>query len=296
MISAQAIIAASGLIIVFGLGLAATEPPVFGKHNLVAWCIVPYDAAGRGSLERARMLKGLGIKKFAYDWREKHIPTFDEELNALAEHGSELTAFWFPTGMNPANEKTPRIILDLLARHKVKTQLWLSVGTPKEFMLLDQEEKVRTITKPVAWVAAEAGKIGCKVALYNHGGWFGQPENQIAIIRAVGAGNIGIAYNFHHGHEHIQRFQGLFKEMLPYLYALNLNGMRDNGEPKILDIGTGDREIEMIRVVKNSGYRGPVGILNHHETLDAEVGLQRNIEGLISVLRELKDWGALDTY
>ena len=32
-------------------------------------------------------------------------------------------------------------------------------------------------------IAEEAAKIGCKVGLYNHGGWFGEPENQIAIIK-----------------------------------------------------------------------------------------------------------------
>jgi sugar phosphate isomerase/epimerase len=238
----------------------------------------------------------LGIEKFAYDWREKDIPTFDQELDALKEQGIELTAFWFPTRMDPANEKNPRIILDFLARRNVKTQLWLSVGTPKEFAALSQDEKVSAIAKPVAWVAAEAKKIGCTVALYNHGGWFGEPENMIAIIREVKAENLGIAYNFHHGHGHIARFPELFAKMLPHLYAVNLNGMRDGGEPKIMDIGQGEREREMLLVVKRSSYRGPIGILNHREQLDAEVGLKGNIDGLKSVLREFGDKETLRTY
>lgn len=289
---------ASGLasVILLAPGVAAAEAPVLGKQNLTAWCIVPFDAKGRGPVERARMLKGLGIGKFAYDWRDKDIPTFDQELDALEAQGIELTAFWFPTGMDPAQEKNPRTILDFLARRKVKTQLWLSVGTPKEFAALSQEEKVRTIAKPVEWAAAEAKKIGCTVALYNHGGWYGEPENQIAIIRAVKAANLGIVYNFHHGHEQMARFPELFGKMLPYLYAVNLNGMREGGVPKILDIGQGEREREMIRVVMKSSFRGPVGILNHREQLDAEVGLRGNIEGLKSVLKELGDKKALKTY
>ena len=44
-------------------------------------------------------------------------------------------------------------------------------------------------------LAEEAGKIGCSLALYNHGGWFGEPENQIAIIeRLKGTGSATSAW------------------------------------------------------------------------------------------------------
>ena len=102
-------------------------------------------------------------------------------------------------------------------------------------------------------IAEAAAKIGCSVGLYNHGGWFGEPENQIAIIEALRkrrapastrALPIGIVYNFHHGHEHIDRFPELFSKMQPYLMAVNLNGMVKDGDragKKILALGTGDR-------------------------------------------------------
>ncbi|MDG2213510.1 MAG: hypothetical protein P8M70_06760, partial [Verrucomicrobiota bacterium] len=41
----------------------------FAKDKLVAWCIVPFDAKKRGPAQRARMLKRLGLKRVAYDWR-----------------------------------------------------------------------------------------------------------------------------------------------------------------------------------------------------------------------------------
>ena len=56
---------------------------IYSKDNLIAWCIVPFDSKNRNSEERAQMLNDLGINKLAYDWREKHVPTFDDELNAL---------------------------------------------------------------------------------------------------------------------------------------------------------------------------------------------------------------------
>ena len=77
--------------------------------------------------------------------------------------------------------------------------------------------------------ARAADERGCKVGLYNHGGWFGEPENQAAIIEAMqksGIKNVGIVYNFHHGHEHMPRFPALAKQMAPHLLTVNVNGMR----------------------------------------------------------------------
>ncbi|MDA0725322.1 MAG: hypothetical protein O3B25_13790 [Verrucomicrobia bacterium] len=45
---------------------------VFALDNLVAWCIVPFDAKKRGPAERAEMAKRLGFTKIAYDWRGEH--------------------------------------------------------------------------------------------------------------------------------------------------------------------------------------------------------------------------------
>src|SRR5262249_27037481 len=54
----------------------ATAGELFGRPNLVAWCIVPFDAKKRGPEERAAMLERLGFRRFAYDWRAEHLPTF----------------------------------------------------------------------------------------------------------------------------------------------------------------------------------------------------------------------------
>jgi len=64
----------------------------------------------------------------------------------------------------------------------------------------------------------------------------------------------------------------------------------------ILNLGEGDRELEMLRIVRDSGYQGPIGILNHREDRDAEVGLRQNMEGLKKLLHELGDEAALKTY
>lgn len=259
---------------------------VFEPANLMAWCIVPFDANKRGPEERARMLERLGFRHFAYDWREEHIPTFDAEVEAMQRHGISLDAWWFPAGL----DSTARTILQVLERHRVKAQLWVTLGDPAP-QSNDAVVKVRAAADIVRPIAKEAARIGCSVGLYNHGGWFGEPENQLAIIEHLGLPNVGIVYNFHHGHDHVQRFDKLFARMQPRLLAVNLNGMVLGGDregKKILPLGQGDQELGMLRIIRDSGWRGLVGIIDHREETDSEQTLRENLEGLKRLRRQLE--------
>jgi hypothetical protein len=278
--------------------VAAHKAPkggLFSRDNLVAWCIVPFDAKQRSPAERVEMLHRLGIRMLAYDWRAKDIPTFDREVDELAKRRIRLQAFWLSSGLKPQSDKNVATVLDFLKRRNVKTELWYFVSTPKEFNSLPQAGKVQAVAGAVGYVAAEARKIRCKVGIYNHGGWTGEPENQIEVIRRLGMDNVGIVYNFHHGREQMARFPDLLEKMTPYLLALNLNGMKQ-GAPMILPLGEGDRELDMIRVIRSSRYTGPIGILNHRTEVDAETGLRQNMDGLRKILEQLGDKRALATY
>lgn len=261
-------------------------PEIFARKNLVAWCIVPFDSKRRGPEERAEMLERLGIHKLAYDYRAEHIPTFDAEMEALKKHGIELTAWWFPTALNDE----ARQILAVLERHGLKTQLWVTGGGEPTHSPEEQRARVKAEAERIRPIAEAAAKIGCSVGLYNHGAWFGEPENQIEIIRELNLPNVGIVYNLHHGHEHLARFPKLLKEMLPYLYSLNLNGMTEKGDAqgkKILPIGEGDLDLSLLKTIRDSGYRGPIGILNHTDH-DAEARLRDNLDGLDWLLPQLE--------
>lgn len=269
---------------------------VFAKQNLVAWCVVPFDSKQRGPEERAAMLDDLGITKLAYDWREQHIPTFDDELRALNKHGIDLTAFWMMSGNNPQDDRYIREIFDFIARNRVKTQIWLLMGEWEGFSALNQQDKVLAMSKPIAYIADRAKELGCQVALYNHGGWFGEPENQLEIIEAANRNNVGIVYNFHHARLHHERFAQFFPKILPHLYALNIAGLQAGVTDRFFRTGQGDVEQEMIRQVWKSNYRGPIGIINHDTNEDAAKGLSDEIAGLKKILKEIGNERALATY
>lgn len=280
---------------VYGQKRSASQD-IYARNNLVAWCIVPFDVKERGPVERAQMLNKLGITKLAYDWREKHIPTFDEELDALKKHHITLQSFWLYSGPNPENDASLKVILEVLKRHGVKTQIWCMVAGIKGLDNMTQEEKIIAHARPVKYIAQKAAEIGCTLGLYNHGGWFGEPENQLAIIDYLKMPNIGIVYNFHHAEEHIERFPQFFPKILPHLMALNLSGLKKGNPVKVVPIGQGDAEQEMIRIVWESKYKGPIGIINEDTAPDAEVGLTMNMEGLKQVLQSIGDAAALQTY
>jgi Xylose isomerase-like TIM barrel len=276
-------------LLAIALPARAASYELFDHTNLLAWCLVPFDAKKRGPEERAAMLEQLGFKMFAYDYRAEHIPTWDAEIAALKKHRVQLTAWWFPTTLNDEALK----ILALLERHQIRAQLWVMGGGGP--VKNDEEQKARVIAeaKRIQPIAGAAAKIGCTVALYNHGSWFGEPENQIAIIkqlRGAGVTNVGIVYNLHHGHGHLARFPELLAKMKPHLVALNLNGMVRDGEAKgqkIVPLGQGHLDLSLMKTIRDSGWHGPLGLLNHTDE-DAEARLRDNLDGFDWLLPQLR--------
>ncbi len=270
----------------------ATRSSIFRRDNLVAWCIVPFDAAKRQPLERAKMLKRLGLTKLAYDWRAEHVPSFEDEIRSMQREGIEFFAFWSPASRSDGYNSMMRLI----KQYKLHPQIWMIA--PSQPGDSDAQRVARNARAMLPFVA-DAHRLGCAFALYNHGGWSGQPDNLIAMVRwlrdQVHRADIGIVYNFHHGHEHLDQFPAAFQRMLPYLMCVNLDGVTPGG-PMVLPLGHGTKDLEILKMVRDSGYRGRIGILDHRANLDAEKSLRENIEGLKKLLHTLGDRDALRSF
>lgn len=261
---------------------AADVPENLQDENLVAWCIVPFDAAKRGPEERAEMLQDLGIRRCAYDYRQEHISQFEDEILAYKKHGIELFAFW------AGHEEAYR----LFQKYDLHPQIWRTLGSPSEG---SQEEKVEAAADSMEQLAKKTAELGCQLGLYNHGGWGGEPENMVAVcerLRQRGYGHVGIVYNWHHGHGHIEDWASSLAQFKPYLICLNLNGMNSGADPKILTLSQGEHDFAMLRTVVDSGYAGPIGIIDHRNEMDSELALSNNLKGLEWLRREIRDPGS----
>jgi sugar phosphate isomerase/epimerase len=262
---------------------------ILAPQNLTAWCVVPFDAKKRGPVERAEMLQRLGFVNFAYDWRQKDVPTFDAEIDALKTHSINLVAWWFPTD---AGDPNAQVILNVIKRHSIHPQLWvMGSGTPtksEEERAQRTEQEAERIRK----IVELAAPFGCKVELYNHNGWFGQPDNEVAVIerlRQKGVSDVGLVYNFSHGHGDISDFPAIWRRIRPYVVAVNVSGMVTS--ERLIPPSQGDYELEMLRTIKQSGWLGPIGVIAEQGG-DAEVTLGNDLRGIDWLRKEIAHPGS----
>ena len=258
----------------------AVPPENMQDKNLVAWCIVPFDSEDRSPAERAEMVRRLGLQRVAYDWREKHVPTFEDEILQYRKNGIEYFAFW------GVHERA----FALFEKYDLHPQIWSMLASPSGST---QAEKVRQAAQQLLPLVEQTKNAGCELGIYNHGGWSGEPENMVAVCEYLrqhhDANHVGIVYNLHHGHQHVPQFADLLQQMKPYLLCLNLNGMTEDGEKrgqKILPLGEGELDVSIMKTIADSGYDGPIGIIGHTQD-DVEQRLQDNLDGLHWILPQL---------
>jgi len=268
---------------VSSVGVNQANPEnIFRQENLVAWCIVPYDKLNRTPKQRIALLKELNFTQYAYDWRPEHLPSIAEELHLAAEENVRIAAVWMwiddgydAVGKLSANNQR---LLDIVKASGQKTKLWLGING-NVFDGLDEVGKVRRGVEMVRYLRHHVPANVTEIGLYGHGDWFGEPENQIGILETLNDPTLGLVYNFHHAHGQIKSFSALMQRMMPWLWTVNLNGM-DSAGNKILPIGSGEDDLAMLKILKQSGFSGSVGILGHIEEEDVKLVLQRNLAGL----------------
>ena len=254
----------------------------FRKKNLIPWSIVGFDVKERTPKERLKMLERLDFGRYAYGNRPKHIPTMQEEWELAKSKDIKIDAVWLYINLNKDQPNALKLeseaVFVNLKKTGLKTQIWIGFQ-PTYFKSLNDEESLKQSVSMIQYLSKRANDLGCKVALYNHGGWFGKPENQIRIIKSLPDENIGIIFNFHHAHDALENYSENIKKVFPYLWCVNLNGMKKEG-PKIITIGEGDLEKNMIQQLLDLNYKGPFGILGHVKGGDPELILEANYRGL----------------
>ena len=235
------------LLLLTSLTTPLTGADLFDKPNLAAWCIVPFDAQKRSPEARAEMVAKMGLTKIAYDWRQEHVAEFEREILAYQKHGIEFFAFW------GQHEEA----FALFKKYQLSPQLWIMMKEQGA----TQEEKIKNAAEGLLHILEKAKGLGSKVGIYNHGGWAGEPENMAAVCdylkKTHGTEKVGIVYNLHHAHSHLDRLPAAIELMKPHLLCFNLNGMDIEGDKKgrkILPLGVGTEDVKVLRQIRASGY------------------------------------------
>lgn len=251
-------------------------------EELSPWCILGFDSLDRTPTERIAMLKEMGFTKYGYNRGKGVFDEMQEEFKLAKENGIDINAvfLWLNAKRDTIGKLSPanQDLLNNLKKVDYKPTIWLSFSD-NFFKDRSQDASVNYSIDMIQSIKTMADDIGCKLAIYNHHGWFGNPHHQVKILKTLNDPSIGMVYNFHHAHEYVDEFPQVVKKMIPYLSYVNLNGVKKEG-PQILPIGEGDYELSMIQELLDQGYDGPWGILGHIKTDDVQKVLERNLHGL----------------
>lgn len=164
----------------------------------------------------------------------------------------------------------------------------------------DQLERIQQEVARIGAIVRLAAPYGNSVALYNHGGWSGIEDNQLAIIERLetsGIGKVGMVYAFNHVrdryHDDTVDFPSLWARIKRHVVAITLTGVcMDDGSTAYPS--QGDGELAMMRIIQNSGWRGQVALFagEWHGRGDAETTLRNLLTGVDWLADELKRPGS----
>lgn len=157
------------------------------------------------------------------------------------------------------------------------------------------KERAERLTKEadrIYALAKLAAPYGSKVEIYNHNEWFGMMDNEVAIIKRLkerGVQNVGIVYNLSHARDHAhddtKNFPEIWREIEPYVVAVNVTGIGPTGNDVYPSQGATD--LGMLKVIQDSGWSGPIGLIAEMGG-DAQVALHNDLVGLDWLAAELK--------
>jgi hypothetical protein len=155
-----------------------------------------------------------------------------------------------------------------------------------------RRDKIDSEAQRIGKLVKLASAYGCRVDIYNHHGWFGMVETELAILsrlEQIGITGVGIVYNFAHArdalHDDASHFAALWKSMQAHVVAINVTGLA--GADEVVLPSKGDRELNMMRIIQHSGWKGPVGVIGALGAADTEENLIDNVAGIRSIAAQL---------
>ena len=149
-------------------GAARPADDVFARDNLVAWCIVPFDAKKRTPGGAGGDARAASASSSTPTTGGPSTCRRSTRRSSPQEDGIELTAVWFPAALERGREGPAR-------RHREAQAHAAALGDVGNPAGNTQAEKVAAAAAQVISRSREAAaELGCKVGLYNHGGWSGR--------------------------------------------------------------------------------------------------------------------------
>ncbi len=206
------------------------------------------------------------VKKLGYDgihYNYTNPKDFAAKLSACRAAGVPIHAVYIYTFVDQPGKSYDPGIKEMIRMLKgSQTIIWMTLRDGKRGK---QDPEAAGVVREIATQAAESG---LKVSLYPHAGFYvATAEDAVRVAKVVDLPNVGVTVNLCHelfaGNS--ERLAEVVKTAGPYLNLVSINGASPipGKGPKVWDtlpLGSGTFDTNaFLRLIRDSGYRGPIG-------------------------------------
>jgi sugar phosphate isomerase/epimerase len=230
-----------------------------------AWSFFPFDnGVGRGvwpASKQAETVKSLGYDGIHYNYTNPE--DFAKKISACKSANVPIRAMYFYTFVDKPGASYDPGVKDAIRMLKGSdTIVWMTL---RDGVRGKQDDDAARVVREIAGLAAESG---LKVSIYPHAGFYvATAEDAVRVAKIVNLPNVGVTINLCHelfaGNS--ERLDEVVKAAEPYLNLVSINGAsptpgKGSKAWETLPLGSGSFDTEgFLRLIRDSGYRGPIG-------------------------------------
>jgi sugar phosphate isomerase/epimerase len=244
-----------------------------------AWPFFAFDnGVGRGQWEPARQaatLKELGYDGICYNYtNNKDLAAWQQ---AFAAAGLKIFGLYVHTFPDKAEAYAPALREAIGMLKGSDTILWITFREAK--VKADYDEAAAKIAREIGDLAQAAG---LRVAIYPHAGFYcATAADSLRLAKKAAHPAVGATFNLCHEFMTGNGAKALetLSTVAPAATLLSLNGVDQAGKKYIRTLDEGDFDVAaLLKELKRTGYRGPVGLQCYSLTGDIRENLKKSIE------------------
>jgi sugar phosphate isomerase/epimerase len=224
--------------------------------------------------DRVKLLKDLGYVGLEAHLDHARLPRL---LEALDQQGLELNAVYvLPWLEQPLDRQLGESIGRLKGRPTrielaIRSRQWKQPSDPRG------DTQAINLLRQVSDLCADSGPVA---TVYPHAGfWSEKVDDGVRLARQLHRANVGTGFNLVHWYwvKQTRPLATVLREAAPHLMSLSINNGQRNGR-EISPLDKGDYDLlGYLRLVREIGYTGPVGLQCYSIKDPAEVHLKRSM-------------------
>jgi len=268
------------VVLLDGRHAAAAEKPSW-PPRLYGFCMELPAVRNPSIPDQAKLLGELGFDGVGYPlWLGDDM---DKNLRSLDEAGATLHLAYMTVDLDPKKTAFDARVPAAIARLKGRpvTVSVLIRGFPP-----GDPRGMQRAVKILRQLGDLAAKSGLRVSIYHHlGDWTESLLHSLEVVKTVDRANVGVNFNLCHWLkiDGDKDYRPVLRENGKRIFAVTINGAQrgaktwKNGLIQPLDRGDFDNR-ELLGLLKEIGYRGPVGLMCYGIPDDTREHLQRSMQ------------------